>query len=177
MKKALLASLISAVTLAPIAAHAADGTISFNGTITAQTCTINGGAADLTVTLPTLSTSALANNQTAGITPFQINLTNCSPNSGNVSTFFELGSTVDTATNQLRNTTGAGRATNVQIRVMNEDASQIMLGRAAGAQNSAPATITNGNATLRYLTAYAANGGAATAGTVATSVRYSMQFN
>lgn len=179
MKKALLASLISAVTLAPIAAHAVDGTLSFNGSITGQTCVINGGNPDMTVTLPRLSTSSLKDGQQAGFTPFQIVLTQCDPATGRANTYFEYGPSVDTTTNQLKIDTAAGSARNVQIRLMNDDAtsSQILVGKSAAEQNSKDAAITGGNATLKYVAAYSATGGAATAGAVTTRVRYSMQYN
>ncbi|PRE84487.1 fimbrial protein, partial [Burkholderia gladioli] len=58
---------------------AADGTITFMGNVTAQTCTINGngsGSKNFTVTLPTVSASSLATaGATAGATPFNIALT------------------------------------------------------------------------------------------------------
>ena len=63
MKKTILSAALAAVmgvvAFAPQNAKASDGTITFNGKITAQTCTIagNGGGSSFTVTLPTVSTS------------------------------------------------------------------------------------------------------------------------
>jgi major type 1 subunit fimbrin (pilin) len=180
MKNIRLSTFIATAALAalPLASHASDGTITFKGAITSQTCTISGGGQgnNFSVTLPTLSTSSLtADGATAGSTPFTITLTNCTPNSGNVSTYFETGATVDIKSGQLAN--AQGTATNVEVRLLNSDQSQIVLGQAQANQNSHSGTISAGSATLNYSAEYAATGGAATAGSVLTDVTYSMSYN
>jgi major type 1 subunit fimbrin (pilin) len=165
--------------LASVGAHAADGTITFNGVVTAQTCTINGvaqgtGNADIAVTLPTVSSAALYSaGVTAGRTPFNIALTNCTPNSGNVHTFFEQGPTIDTTTGDLLVTTGG--ATNVEIHLQNGDLSDISLNQADSVQNSKSVAISSGAATLNYYAEYKATG-AATAGAANSSVMYTMVY-
>jgi len=171
------AAAITAAASLPTASYAADGTITFTGLITSQTCTIsgNGGGKNFTVTLPTVSTSALAAaGATAGRTPFNIALTNCTPNSGNVSTYFEPGATVDTTTGQLLN--ASGTATNVEIGLLNTDSSVITLGAAQASQNSKVVALASGAATLKYFAQYVATGGAATAGTVNTTTLYSIVY-
>jgi major type 1 subunit fimbrin (pilin) len=63
--------MISALAL-PGLIQASDGTITFNGTVTDSTCTVqvnNAGAGDGIVTLPTVSKSLLQNaGDTAGAT-------------------------------------------------------------------------------------------------------------
>lgn len=170
------AALMAAATL-PTASYAADGTITFTGQITSQTCTISGNGAgkNFTVALPTVSTSALATaGTTAGRTPFNIALSNCTPNSGNVSTYFEPGATVDTTTGQLLN--AAGTATNVEIGLLNSDSSVITLGAAQASQNSKAVALASGAATLKYFAQYVATTGAATAGTVNTTTLYSIVY-
>lgn len=162
----------------PLASNASDGTITFDGAITSQTCTVNGGGQgnNFTVTLPTLSTSALSSDgATAGATPFAITLTNCTPSTGNVSTYFESGSTVDVGSGQLTN--AQGTATNVEVRLLNSDQSQVLLGQPAASQNSLPVALSAGAATLNYYAEYAAKGAAAGAGSVNTQVTYSMSYN
>ncbi|RQT12205.1 fimbrial protein [Burkholderia contaminans] len=177
-KKAFSILLATAGLIAAAnSAHAADGTITITGEITAQTCTISGdgGGKDFTVMLPTVSTSALSSSgTTAGRKPFKIALSNCSPNSGNVSVYFEPGTTVNAATGQLRNATGS--ATNVEVGLLNKDGSNIKLGAALAQQNSQIVAISGGAATLDYSAQYVATGGAATAGTVGTSVLYSLAY-
>lgn len=178
MKTKLLSAMIAAGVIAISQnALAADGTITFIGSITAQTCTINGnggGSKDFTVTLPTVSSSALASaGQTAGRTPFNIALTNCTPNSGNVHTFFEAGATTDGTTGNL--TLNAGGATNVQLGLLNSDASAIKAGFADAAQSSKSVAITAGSATLSYYVQYVATG-PATAGAANSSVLYTLAY-
>ncbi|HEX3379203.1 MAG TPA: fimbrial protein [Paraburkholderia sp.] len=170
------AAIATAVGI-PTASFAADGTITFNGTITPQTCTISGEGAgpNFTVTLPTVSTSALAIDGTpAGGTPFTIALTNCSPDSGTAQTYFEPGPTVDTATGRLRNATGT--ASNVEVGLLNDDYSLIHLGAAQTSQNSKSAAISGGSALLKYIAQYVATGGAAGAGSVNTTTLYSIVY-
>jgi major type 1 subunit fimbrin (pilin) len=182
MKKTILSAALVAVmgvvAFAPQNAKASDGTITFNGKITAQTCTIsgNGGGSSFLVQLPTVSTSSLtAAAEVAGATPFPIALSNCSPNSGNVSTYFEAGSTIDLVTGNLLNVTGS--AGNVEVGLLNaSDSSAISLGKAQASQNSQTVAISSGAATLNYIAQYVATNGASTAGTVATTVTYSMSY-
>nr|WP_322107374.1 fimbrial protein [Paraburkholderia sp. J41] len=178
MKKNLRAIAIVGTLLgaASVGAHAADGTITFTGNVTAQTCTIsgNGGTSSFTVALPTVSASSLAAaGQTAGRTPFNIALTNCAQ-SGNVHTFFEQGPTIDTTTGNLL--VNAGGATNVEIQLQNADLSTIALNQADSAQKSESVAISSGAATLNYYAQYFATG-KATAGAANSSVMYTMSYN
>lgn len=178
MKHNLLSALILAGTaMVAQVASANDGTITFNGQITAQTCTINGngsGAKDFLVTLPPVSTAALAiAGQTAGRTAFNIDLSACTPNSGNVHTYFEPGITTDAATGYLN--LDVGGATNVQIGLLNSDFSPIKAGFVDAAQNSKAAAIAGGSATLSYYAQYVATG-ATTAGAANSSVMYTLIY-
>lgn len=176
MKKQLLSALIAAGVIAISQnAMAADGTITFNGNITAQTCTINGngsGTKDFTVTLPTVSSSTLASpGQTAGRTPFNIALTNCTAGSSTVHTFFEAGPTTDTTTGNL---TVSG-ATNVQLQLLNSDFTAIKAGFADASQNSKSVAIASGSATLPYYVQYVATGTAGP-GVANSSVLYTIAY-
>src|SRR3546814_10746061 len=89
-----------------------DGTITFEGEITANTCipSINGGGASDTVKLPTVSTSALnASGDTPGWTQFEIELTACSGVATTAMAYFDGGSNVEAATGRLINGQGADR--------------------------------------------------------------------
>src|SRR5450830_870917 len=128
---------------------------------------------NLAVTLPTVSASALASSgQTATPTPFTISLTARNPNSGNVRAFFETGPNVDVTTRRLKNN---GTATNLQIGLLNTDNTPISIGAASGAQGTASVALSGGSANLTYLAQYVATGAVA-AGTVTTSVTYSIEF-
>lgn len=178
-KNTLLAVLLLAA--APLAANAADGTITFNGKVTDKTCTISTpGGKDPTYTLPTVSrTSLSAAGATAGRTPFAINLTKCS--AGNVATYFEPGATVDFATGRLINQAAAANsAKNVQVQLLGSNNSflPVLAVGAGNAQlNSQWVTVgTDGSANLNYYAEYYATA-AATAGDVTTNVRYTIIYN
>lgn len=171
MKKIILAA--SALALGSVAAHAADGTITINGMVTDQTCTINDGTEDIIVNLPTVGTSALAAGQTAGRTPFTISLTDCSD--GKVATYFEPGAHTN-ADGYLNNTvvTQEG-ATNVQVQLLGDNNEVIKVLAGAVQPNSQEVTVANGSADLNYYAQYFATG-TATAGEVSTSVQYSIVY-
>ncbi len=179
--KLLAALIVAGTAMGAQFAHAADGTITFNGNITAQTCTINGngngpGVTNFTVQLPTVSAATLNSAGVAGQTAFNIALTNCTPDSGNVHTFFEAGPTTDASTGNLILDAG-GAAQNVQIRLLNGGTANtpIKAGFTNAAQNSNSVPLTNGAATLWYYAQYYATG-VATAGTANSSVMYSIAY-
>lgn len=175
-------NLIAALMLAaaPLAANAADGTITFNGKVTDKTCTISTpGGKDFAVNLPTVSKNTLATaGAVAGRTPFAINLTKCS--AGNVATYFEPGSTVDFNSGRLVNQSSANAATNVQLQLLGSN-NQFLPIKAAGAglaqTNSQWVTVgTDGSADLNYYAEYYATA-AATPGDVTSSVNYTIIYN
>jgi major type 1 subunit fimbrin (pilin) len=183
MKSNLLKAMtISAIALASQSAFASDGTINFTGELTTQTCSINGTAADgsrnFSVTLPPASQSNLRTvGSTSSETAFQIALTACTPTSGTVRTRFESGPNVDGATGELL-TAGAGSSAGLRIQLLNQDRSVITVGAADVGQNSAPATIATGAATLNYIARYHNISAVPLAvGAVTSSVTYTMAYN
>jgi major type 1 subunit fimbrin (pilin) len=170
----VLSVITAAAALLSTGAQATDGTVTFTGAVTATTCTVNAGSPSFTVTLPTVSVSALSTaGATAGSTAFQIALTACTAGAS-VSTYFEPGATVDSTTSRLKN---AGTATNVQVGLLNgDDSSAILAGAAQASQNSHSTPITAGAATLKYFAQYVANGAAAGAGSVSASVTYTLIY-
>lgn len=172
MKKIILAA--SALALGSVAAHAADGTVTINGKVTDQTCKVSANSKDITVTLPTVGVGSLATaGTTAGRTPFTINLENCK--AGQVSAFFETGGNVDAASGRLNNT---GGASNVQVQLLSDSSVVIpVLANAAQAPVTTKATVAKDadSAALNYYAEYYATG-AAKAGDVATSVKYTINY-
>lgn len=173
MKKTLIASLLAAAALVPVASHASDGTITFTGQVVAQTCAVSNSGT-VAVALPRVSTTALATaGATTGTTAFNINLTGCA--AGSVRSFFEAGPNVDTGTGRLKNTATSG-ATNVQVGLVNSDNTAITIGASSGSQGTSYVTIpANGALALSYAARYVATG-LATSGAVNTSVTYSLEF-
>lgn len=166
-------------------ANAIDGTINFNGQLTATTCDIavngSGASTAAVVTLPTVSTGSLASNgQTAGQTAFNITLANCSGTNQTAAAFFEAGPSVDQASGQLRNTTGT--AGNVRLQLVDLGNNAVI--RAGNAEQRTTAfrnavtstgTPSQGSANLPYAVRYIASG-QTTPGTVLSTVTYSIDY-
>lgn len=181
MRKTLIAATLAAASLTIIpGAFAADGTITITGKVTDSACQIavNGGDANATVTLPTVSTSSLiSDGDVAGATPIVMSLSGC-PSTGHVRAYFEPQN-VDVATGYLINNAVNG-ATNVQVQVLNAlDGSAIDLRDNTG-NNSvdfvADSDGTTGSVTLNYAAQYVAVNGAASAGSVTTDLVYTLDY-
>ncbi len=202
MKRAMLVAGISTAMALPLSSQASDGTITFTGAVTANTCTVNvngSGSNNATVTLPTVGTAALDNTgtkTTAAGTFFNIAITSCaalvhdSVVPTTVGIYFEAGPNVDQATGGLINTVVGS---NVEVNLYNASnativGTQIIPGvqgqgllSATPPQGSQPATLTpatNLNETQWFYAGYSTAGhnAAATAGLVTTSVTYSLVY-
>lgn len=171
-------------------AHAADGTITFTGNVTAATCKIDGAAAGTTsnkaVAMPTVSTGALnAAGAVAGRTAFGFKLTGCAVDTetskGNptkVQVGFENATNV-TADGKLsldKGTAEAPAATNVVLQVLNDQQNPIKVGANAPDQNSQVVSIgSDGSAQLNFFAEYLATG-AAVGGSANSKVQYSIVY-
>lgn len=178
MKKLLLVAATAAGLVSVAPAFAADGTITVTGTVAANTCRIAGtSGTNVNVALPSVPTTALAAaGETAATTPFAINVSGCTGGTS-AQAFFEPSASIDPTTHGLRNSTAAGSASNVQVKLLNSDLTQIQLAGVRGAQASqSVVTDTNGAGTLNYYAQYYATG-AATPGSVNTSVQFTMVYN
>lgn len=175
MKKIAISTLSALAVLAALNTNAlaSDGTITFNGEIASQTCSIASGGDNLTVTLPTVSAVGLNSaGATAGNIGFAIALTDCDTSVNSVYANFEAGTNVD-ADGRLTTT---GSATNVAVQLLDSASTPIVVGSDQQQDSASTATIdSSGNATLNYSAQYYATG-AATAGSVSTSVTYSLVY-
>lgn len=146
------------------------------------TCTIKTLPSD-NIRLNTVSRSALAfAGQSAGRTPFWIQMTNCSriingavANSVPIRTLF-YGPQVDSTTGNLI-LTGANPASSVQLQLLNANGSVINLAGASGMQNVTPGVINAGSATLGYGVQYVAVGGPAGSGPANSVVAYTIEYD
>lgn len=166
--------------LASLGAHAADGTITITGTVSDITCSINGGdagaQASKAIVLPTVTASSLSSlGQTAGTsqpTDLKFTLSSCSNGTKAIASF-ENGPLVDQSNGNLIN---SGSAANVQVQLLNGDMAPINVTTNSNNQLATNgAAITGGAADLKYYARYYATG-QATAGTVISSVQFSMQY-
>lgn len=171
MKKILM---LAAASVATIGTHAAN-TITFQGEVTAQTCSVdvNGTADSPIVLLPTASTSDLAaSGETAGQTTFNLGVSGCtaSTTSTNISTVF-IGNNVNSTSGNLNNT---GTATNVEVQVLDPSSTAINFNSTyTGSDITLAASETSASAT--YYAQYYATG-ASTAGTVVASLQYAVSY-
>lgn len=151
-------------------AHAANaGIITFNGSVTAASCT----SSNQTVSLPAVAASAFSG--TAGSTPtgstaqaFGITVT-CPSASTSASVAFDTSSGVD-ASNYLTN---AGTATGVAIAIYNGS------GTTNAIANPQTGVTLNGShqATFSYNANYVETAASVTAGTVTGSVGFTVTYN
>jgi major type 1 subunit fimbrin (pilin) len=178
MKKTILVSALTLALGVITNAQAAGGTITFNGLVDASTCTaaVDGGAADATVVLPTVSTRDLATaGKTVGQTSFSIDLSECEGTLKTAAAYFEgTPSQVDLITGRLVNT---GTATNASLILTNgTTGSTIVVGSASqGNDTGAFKDVSTGSVTLPHTVAYYAEG-AVGAGTVTGQVNYTVIY-
>lgn len=185
MKKTLLGTIIAlTVSAVAVPASAEIGTITINGKLTAATCTVkvNNGTVDGVVTLPELPTSMLNEaGKVAGDTSFIMNLTGCTPVAGTVRAYFEHGATVDALSGRLNNTNASG-AKNVQVQLLDNAENVLEVGKSSQRANAGTTLKvkedgdTTSYADLVYKARYYATG-QSTAGELATSVTYSIDYN
>ncbi|ARU86733.1 fimbrial protein [Pseudomonas sp. M30-35] len=155
-------------------ALAVDGTINITGNIIDASCTIsiNGGAANTTVELPKVSTTALASDgAVAGSMPLNFNLSGCPPNSVVLASF--ESNNVDQSTGFLANKSAAP-AGNVEVQILNRNGHVIDLRNQVN--NFGGFTDAIGNTNLTFNLRYVAVGGAATAGGVDTLLVYTLHY-
>jgi len=191
LKRALLAARIATTMALPLSTQASDGTITFTGAVTANTCTVNvngSGSNNATVVLPIVDTSALTNAsgplQTAAGTFFNMAVSACTATHldiggaapTTVQIYFEAGPNVDEATSGLIN----GGTSHVEVNLYNASNSTVVGTKIhPGTNTNQPSTLAIGaGGTQWFYAAYSTAGAnaAATAGTVSTSVTYSLIY-
>ncbi|MFC5472473.1 fimbrial protein [Paraherbaspirillum soli] len=188
MKKSLI-SLSVLATFGLLAssssfAQAQGGQIDFNGRLTDSTCTIDG-AANQTVTLPTLSTKGLSKaGEVGGATSFQIKVKDCSGALTKIAAHFESKLNMDPTHRTLKQTsTAADAAKEVQLQLLNADGSVLPVGSTGQSyvvSGGAPGIgglpgIDTGSGTMTYAVQYYATG-AATQGPVTSSTLYTLAY-
>ncbi|NCE83782.1 fimbrial protein [Pseudomonas sp. Q1] len=126
MKKTMIAVALLAGSTMGGMVNAADGTINFVGTITADACTVIPGTGNQTVTMGTISQGALPNvGSVAAPTKFNIVLTNCPAAVTNASVKFD--GPIDSDNNALlKVTAGANAATGVAVGLYEDDAATLV---------------------------------------------------
>lgn len=178
MKKLMVIAVMAAAGFTASSQAASTGTITFNGEVTATTCDANvdGQGADATINLSTVGANQLAvRGDTAMRTGFIIGLSNCQGTLQTASAFFQAGSTVDPLTGRLKNTGGDAQNVSLQLRENTADENVIVAGDASQSTGATFYDVSSGSADLPYTVEYYAED-PATAGTVTSSVVYSIQY-
>lgn len=172
----------SAVLLAGLAAPAAfasTGTITFTGSITNVTCTVDGGAPgngpDFTVNIGAVNAADFANvGDTSGNTGYRIYIgktgeTTCTDGT-KVWATYDTGSTVDPVTGALKT---SGAAAGVQIRLFDKNGKPIDIW--SDGQDGVKETVAGNQAVLAYSASYQRTGNIS-AGDANSSVTYTVRF-
>ena len=175
-KKTTIAMFVSVMMASSSAMAISDNTITFQGEVTDETCSvaINGNGATPVILLPTVSTKELAKSgDTAGGITFDIGVTGCTGNPStetNISTVF-VGNQVTTNGN-LGNTGSAG---NVEIQLL--DTKDAVINLTDGYTGNGDLKLAAGasEASATYTAQYYANG-LATAGTVEATLQYAVSY-
>lgn len=150
-------------------------------TITAPSCSVSSSSQNIAVTLQPVTAQTLATvGSVAGRTPFSISITGCPASVSKVTTYFNSGATIDATTGNLLN---GGTARNVEVQLLNGTGGNVaalsaidLTGTNAKAQNSSQYSVVGTAATLNYFAQYIATGGAAGAGSVSTSVTFTIAY-
>lgn len=129
MNKTILIFAFTAIASMMNVAHSAsNGTLTFSGKLTDQTCSVvlNGGSsASGTVTLPTVQINLLTSfGNTAGKTLFTLDLSGCkaSTTAFGITAYFPMNSYISSVTNTLFNQeTGTTAAKNVNLELLQID--------------------------------------------------------
>ena len=175
MNKITLAlALFSASTTFAMAAS--NNTITFQGEVTAQTCsvTVNGVEANPMVLLPTVSSADLdTSGKKAGKTTFTLGVSGCTADASDIDikTVF-IGNQVS-ATGNLKN---SGTATNVELQLLKDATTTTGIDLNSGlAQDGIVLKSGQTSAEHDFAVQYYATG-QATPGTVIASVQYAVSY-
>ncbi|WON77499.1 fimbrial protein [Serratia sp. UGAL515B_01] len=150
------------------------GTVTFNGELVADTCTISSDSINKIVQLPKIPTQDLnVAGAEQGSREFQLNVEACPASITQVAAHFNAigGSAFDPTTGNLVNaSTAATPAKQVQVRLYNVDGKQIRVGSTGEFFN-----VVNQKATMTYVGGYYATG-VTTPGPVTSVASYVLAY-
>ncbi|MFP2516973.1 fimbrial protein [Buttiauxella agrestis] len=173
---ALAISMVSAYAGAEITLPPGQGTVTFTGELTDETCTVDPTSKDIKVVLPTIGTETLAAaGAQGGSTTFPIKVTDCPVGVTEIAAHFEAidQTKYNPATGNLINQDPApDAATNVEVRLFETDGTVLPVGSTG---SSFPVDETTNTGTMTYMGAYYATG-ATTVGTVTAVVQYTLAY-
>lgn len=169
-------------------AHAYDGTITFNGSITASTCTVVGAAqagqahaASATILLPTLPASSFsANSSIAGTTNFELLLTGClaTASQQNVRTLFTTPDEVVNGVIVAKGSADSAAAGNIGVILQTENGTVIDVNGGSKQDPGAPMPASTGDVKMKYQVSYSRvdSAVAVTPGKVSNTINYEIAY-
>jgi major type 1 subunit fimbrin (pilin) len=194
-KNVLIKAIIaSSMLLTSAGSYAADGTITFNGKVTAASCTVTGAATgpggtpskNLNVIMPSITTESIGATagDTAGMTAFSITLSNCQSPSTTAEKMRVAFSGQGDSANQyvLKNVATTGGASGVGIQLLKEDGtSKIDINGGSNTADETTLPLSTAAAqsyVLNFNAAYVnVSGSAPTSGTVTAVANYTIEYN
>lgn len=121
LKTVIRTAIIASIPLVAQSVFAADGTISFTGTVLSSACSVNSAGTSTSVSLGNVSPTSLSSvGSYAGGSPFKISLTNCPATVTAASVTFD-GNSADGQTLSLDNLGESGIASGVAVALFEED--------------------------------------------------------
>lgn len=158
---------------AACAAQAFDGTVTVTGSLGATTCGVAVGSQSIAVTLPANTPTGLliTKGDNAGLTPFDISVSNCYGGSSFTISFDSTSTNLDANGRLINN----GTAGNVMVEVTTADGSSYYNLRNAAITTPLDSKLGSGKLTLaaRYMSLGV---GGATPGTVTTNIGFFFNY-
>jgi len=156
--------LVATSLLVMSSVYAADGQVNFNGELHSDTCNItNAIGGNVNIILPNISANNFpSGSERAGQTAFDINLANCTDETGVSISFTGDANQVNANTGLFKNISQNNPATNIEVAVYD---STDTLVKAQGAASES-VNIVSGNATIPMTVYYQATAAGVTAGSV-----------
>lgn len=161
---------------------AAAPTVTFQGEVTSQTCSVEiNGQTNSVVLLPTVSLADFGSTQTAGLTPFTISVTGCAPAAApqNISAQF-LGYGVVSSAGVLGNiNTGADAASGFGIQLLSDSTGAAGTEVELNGVTSVPGLVLSANessASHEFGARYYSLGGTPTAGKITAVAEYTLSY-
>ncbi|MBP0597935.1 type 1 fimbrial protein [Herbaspirillum sp. LeCh32-8] len=181
MKKVFIASLMAA-SLAPVFAHAADGTLQFNGNVAATTCQLSagpGGTLAFTMADARVDSLSKQGDHFKGGN-FNVNLVKCGGTARTVQLGFDANLVGINATSGRMLNTGSATNVEVALRATDADLTDLKLGTGNARSATVTSVVTGTGATadstavVPLIAYYVATADGVTAGTVKSQVQFNI---
>ena len=167
----LLSALVMSISFG---ASASDGTVTFTGAISDQTCVVDASSSNLTVDLGTVSSSSFsAAGDTASASRFDISLTGCPSTFTKVAARFD-GATDTTNPDLLALTKTGSEASGVAIQLSNIDGSVLNIGQES---TQFPIDTAASSSTFKFIARYQATSSTINPGDAGSVAQFTITYH